>query len=183
MRLVAGSYNSCVWIKFGLRDFNRATAASIYSASPLSVLSRLQRISPACRTSCKSCLAGCLLCHCCRAAHAKCSGYLPGNCRFESGTGYMMCNSEYCKRFGLPAQTNICASVALCNRMCREAAAAGGRCIQDKIPWQLDGDAGCRSVQIIRRQMIFPNWGPVNCDAEIGCKGSTCDLLGRCATC
>jgi hypothetical protein len=93
-----------------------------------------------------------------------------------------MCNSDFCKRYGLPAQANICASVALCERMCREAAAAGGRCTVDAIPWDLEGP-GCRGVQVIRRQILFPDMGPVNCDAELGCKGGTCSLMGPCRTC
>ena len=118
----------------------------------------------------------------------QCVGFLPGNCRAESGYGYMMCNSvKFCKDFGLPAQANYCATSKLCEDMCKAAPRYGAKCVVDAIDTRLVCDGVLRDVKVTRRQVIIPGplGGAVNCDADyqvpsIGKRCYFCGFANKC---
>jgi hypothetical protein len=103
------------------------------------------------------------------AAAQQCTGYLPGNCRFEEGVGFMHCNAgAFCETYGFPAQHNACESVDTCDAMCAAAAQWGGECRQEfSIDWQLDCDGQWTNVKVMRAEMQIPGYGTVHCDDRI----------------
>jgi hypothetical protein len=102
-------------------------------------------------------------------AAQQCTGYLPGNCHFEEGMGFMHCNAgAFCEAYGFPAQHSACESAATCDAMCAAAGDWGGSCEQGfRIDWELDCDGARTFVRVLEAAITIPNYGTVHCDDRI----------------
>jgi hypothetical protein len=124
---------------------------------------------------CSSLLCCYLLCLplCCSSKETQdcisrtCAGYLPGNCKYEHGQGYVMCNAgSKCSEFGLPYGSG-CVLRAACKQACDAAEGYGGMCAIDTIPWQLLCSGNAKNVQVNRAQVTLPGHGVIACDMQI----------------